>query len=123
MLYFQTILLVLANFNYYTEKETKNYNGLNLLAVVFSVILCIYNTFIAGMIMQNYLVRLICTTVVYLSVFGVIMGTNFIFNDMTYQTFLTIGISVSYGIVLVPFFIYLTNQFNEIQLEMLNFAM
>lgn len=122
VLYLQTILLVLANFNN-AEKDNQNYQGLNVLAVVFSVILCIYNTFIASMIMKDIRVRYTCTVVIYIAVFGVVIATNFIFIDINYQTFLSLGISISYGVVLVPFFFYLTNQFNEIQQEHLKFAL
>ena len=46
VLYGQSILLSLSNFNGYDENDTQNFQGLNMISTVFSVIFAIFNSYL-----------------------------------------------------------------------------
>lgn len=50
ILYIQAVVMSLSNFNIYTQEDTINYQGLNMLSTVFSVLFAVFNVSLAAMV-------------------------------------------------------------------------
>ena len=53
ILYLQAVIMASSNFNEYNRDDLKNFEGLNMLSTVFSIIFAIFNTYLASMVMEN----------------------------------------------------------------------
>lgn len=53
ILYLQAVIMASSNFNEYNRDDVKNFEGLNMLSTVFSIIFAIFNTYLASMVMEN----------------------------------------------------------------------
>ena len=108
MLHLQALQMILSNFNMYDEEDTKNFEGLNMISTVFSVLFTIFNSVIASLVIQNQIVNLLFSLVVFSSCVGTIMFTNFIWEQMNYHTVISIIICITYMMILVPSFGWIT---------------
>jgi hypothetical protein len=104
LLYIQAAQMALSNFNGYVEENTINFEGLNMLSTVFSVLFAVFNCYLANMVIYDTRVKAVCT----MGVFGLelftIIQTNFIFGDLTYHTTISLIISGVYTCIMVPSF-------------------
>jgi hypothetical protein len=108
----------LANFNVYDETDTKNFQGLNTLSTVFSVLFAVFNSFLASIIFDNPILKLVMTFVVFGFVTFSVITTTFIFDDLTYHTTVSLIMSISYVCLIIPSFGYIsTGILNETQEE------
>lgn len=94
----------LANFNVYDEEDTKNFQGLNTLSTVFSVLFAVFNSILASMIFDHQVMKLCMTFVVFGFVTFSIITTTFIFDDLTYHTTVSLVMSIVYTCLMVPAF-------------------
>jgi hypothetical protein len=86
LLYIQAIQMALSNFNGYDAEVTLNFEGLNMLSTVFSVLIAVFNCYLASMVIENYSVKAFMTFLVFALLEFVIIWTNFIFGDITNHT-------------------------------------
>lgn len=107
-LYIQAIQMCLSNFNGYDEDDTKNFEGLNMLSTVYSVIFSIFNTYLGSMLLESNRIKLPMTLMVLLTTMGSILYTNFIWYDMTYHTVVSLIIGIIYGIITVIAFKFIS---------------
>jgi hypothetical protein len=104
LLYIQAVQMALSNFNGYVEENTLNFEGLNMLSTVFSVLFAVFNCYIASMVIYDYRVKAICTMGIFGLVQYIIIQTNFIFGDITYHTTVSLIISIAYTCIMIPAF-------------------
>ena len=81
LLYIQALQMTLSNFNGYVEENTINFEGLNMLSTVFSVLISVFNCYLASMVIQSYAIKAVMTLVCFGLVGYTIIYTNFIFGD------------------------------------------
>jgi hypothetical protein len=98
----------MANFNVYEESDTKNFQGLNTLSTVFSVLFAVFNTFLASIIFENVILKLTMTFLVFGFVTFSVISTTFIFDDLNYHTTVSLVMSISYTCLIVPSFGYIS---------------
>ena len=108
LLYIQAIQMSMANFNVYEESDTKNFQGLNTLSTVFSVLFAVFNTFLASLIFENAILKLVMTFLVFGFVTFSVISTTFIFDDLTYHTTVSLVMSITYTCLMVPSFGYIS---------------
>ena len=107
-------MLLLSNFNSYNDNQSENSVGLNALSTVFAVIFTIFNTILGNLILADFWKKLLATIVVYVLLFVVIFWTNFTYSDtMQYGTIVSIVIAITYGVMLVPSFLWITQTIND----------
>jgi hypothetical protein len=82
ILYLEAIIMASSNFNEYNRDDSDNFEGLNMLSTVFSVIFAIFNTYLASTVIYNMWVKSIMTAVVLLIELFSIIFTNFKFETM-----------------------------------------
>jgi hypothetical protein len=104
LLYIQAAQMALSNFNGYVEENTINFEGLNMLSTVFSVLFAIFNCYIASMVIYDFRVKAVSTFFVFGLVLYIIIQTNFVFGDLTYHTAVSLIISIGYSCVMIPAF-------------------
>lgn len=105
--------MALSNFNGYVEENTVNFEGLNMLSTVFSVLFAIFNCYLASMVIYDYRVKAVCTMLVFGLVQYTIIQTNFIFGDITYHTTISLIISIGYTCVMIPAFGWISQKIND----------
>ena len=86
LIYMQAALMVLSNYNGYTEENTINFEGLNMLSTVFSVLFVVLNCYLASMVVYDFRLKAFCTMTIFSLELYTIIQTNFIFGDLTYHT-------------------------------------
>ena len=104
LLYIQAGQMALSNFNGYVEENTINFEGLNMLSTVFSVLFAVFNCYLASMVIYDYRVKAFCTMGIFSLVQYTIIQTNFIFGDITYHTTVSLIISIAYTCIMIPAF-------------------
>lgn len=53
LLYVQATQMALSNFNGYQVENTINFEGLNMLSTVFSVLIAVFNCYLGSMVIEN----------------------------------------------------------------------
>ena len=81
LLYIQALQMTLSNFNGYVEENTINFEGLNMLSTVFSVLISVFNCYLASMVIESYVIKACLTFLCFALVEYTIIYTNFIFGD------------------------------------------
>ena len=81
LLYIQALQMTLSNFNGYVEENTINFEGLNMLSTVFSVLISVFNCYLASMVIESYVVKAVMTFCCFTLVEYTIIYTNFVFGD------------------------------------------
>ena len=81
-----------------------NYEGLNMLSAVFSVIFTIFNSLLLSFLIKNKKYVKAILGVVYLMMFSILIFTNFDFTHVVYLSVATILLSLIFACLLVPFF-------------------
>lgn len=109
LLYIQVMQMVLSNFNGYSEENTINFEGLNMLSTVFSVLICVFNCYLASMVIENYVVKASMTFFCFGFAEFTIIQTNFIFGDITYHTTVSLLISIIFTAIMIPAFGYISS--------------
>ena len=66
IVYFQSLEMILSNFNRYEDFEQRNFQGLNMLHTVFAMMFVIYNTFIGNLMMDNKITMYTVTALIWL---------------------------------------------------------
>lgn len=105
--------MCLSNFNGYDEDDTQNFEGLNMLSTVYSVIFSIFNTYLGSMLIESDNIKLPMTLLVLITTMGSILYTSFIWHDMTYHTVVSLVIGIIYGLVTVIAFKYISKGIEE----------
>lgn len=105
LLYLEAIIMASANFNEYNRDDLKNYEGLNMLSTLFSVIFAIFNVQLANLVVTNVYIKTTMTIIVYALELSVIIFTNFKLENMTTHTTKAITIAVIFLIVMIPKFL------------------
>jgi hypothetical protein len=109
--------MTLSNFNGYVEENTINFEGLNMLSTVFSVLVSVFNCYLASMVIENYYIKAFMTFLCFgLSEYTIIY-TNFIFGDLTYHTTVSLWISIFFTIVFIPAFGYISSSIQNETLQ------
>lgn len=96
-----------------------NFEGLNMLSSSFSVMITIFNVFLANMVVYNQKIRFVMTILMFLVLQLTLLATNFTFDGMNLKTTVTIVIALTYICILVPTFDYVST---AIQIESQNEA-
>ena len=115
----QSFMMILSNFNVYKEihKEESlgyaNSEALNMLSSVFSVLFTFMNTFILHFLWRTFYERILTVSFLFGSEFLVLIHTNFIFEDMSYHSAISLTIAIIYMIILIPFFFLTCNYIIE----------
>jgi hypothetical protein len=109
LLYIQAIQMSLMNFNIYEEEDTINFHGLNTLSTVFSVLFAVFNTFLAAMIFDNNIIKLVMTFTVFGFVSYSVIYSSFVFGDLTYHTTVSLVMSIIYTCMMIPAFGYISS--------------
>jgi hypothetical protein len=104
LLYLEAIIMASANFNEYNRDDLKNFEGLNMLSTLFSVIFAIFNVQLANLVVQNVYIKTSLTVLVYCLELGIIIFTNFKLVNMTTHTIKAIAIAVVFLIIMIPKF-------------------
>ena len=71
LLYIQAAQMTLSNFNGYSEENTINFEGLNMLSTVFSVLFAVFNCYLASMVIEDFRIKAVCT----MFIFGLVQYT------------------------------------------------
>ena len=106
-------MLALSNFNNYSRTQIDNYEGLNTLSTMFSLIFCVFNTLLGNLILIDFTKKAIATIIVYLLVFLSIFMTSFTFDNMQQETMIALGIAITFFIILIPAFLWLTQTIQD----------
>ena len=88
-----------------------------MLSTVFSVIFAIFNTYLASMTIYNPKLKLPMTVITFVVVIFSVMQTNFIWEDLTYHTTVSIVIAIVYTIVLVLAFGFISQSIMDEQVN------
>lgn len=94
-----------ANLNEYNRDDINNFEGLNMLSTLFSVIFSIFNTQLASQVVANVYLKSSLTIIVFVCELGVILFTNFKTENMTKHTIKAISIAVVFLIIMIPKFL------------------
>jgi hypothetical protein len=122
ILFLQAIQMQLSNFNMYKRYEEgdetngfqptgyQNYEGLNQISTVFSVIFSFCNSMLMGFVFPNQK-KLKSGLVVIIFVFQIfsIIYTTFEFDDMSYHSIISLVISLIFTVVMIPVFSLITD--------------
>ena len=100
--------MALSNFNGYKKENTINFQGLNMLSTVFTVLFAVFNTYLASMVVNDYRVKVVCTALVFILVEFTIIQTNFILGDITMHTTTSLIIAIGYTCLMIPAFGYIS---------------
>lgn len=117
LLYLQSILLALSNYNNYDAETNPNFEGLNMVSTVFSVIYCILNCYLASLVVVDFRVKGVATMFIFAFLEYIIIDTNFNWDDTTTHSMTSIIIACVYTVILVPLFGYITNSIINETLE------
>ena len=109
LLYLEAIIMASANFNEYNRDDLKNFEGLNMLSTLFSVIFAIFNVQLANLVVINVYIKTTMTIIVYALELAVIIFTNFKLENMTTHTTKAITIAVIFLIVMIPKFLQINS--------------
>ena len=109
LLYLEAIIMASANFNEYNRDDLKNFEGLNMLSTLFSVIFAIFNVQLANLVVINVYIKTTMTIIVYALELAVIVFTNFKLENMTTHTTKAITIAVIFLIVMIPKFLQINS--------------
>lgn len=86
-LYLQSFIFIFSNFNMYKSDVLENYQGLNILSAVFSMIFTIMNVVLATMVSISFVENQCFSVIVFMSEIASIVMYEFQFNDdMSYHT-------------------------------------
>ena len=96
--------MILSNFNVYTIDDVVNFEGLNMLSTMFSVMFCFFNCFLGNMVIADWRIRTSLSAFVFSFLTFTLMFTNFTFNGMNTKTMVTMFIAVIYIMILIPAF-------------------
>jgi len=101
----------ISNFNVYKVGKNANdangftnYQGLNMLSTVFSVMFTIFNSILMSFIFERAYVKSLVVGILYSLQIFVLMWTNFKFNDMTFHSWVAVIIAAIYTMILIPAF-------------------
>ena len=116
LLFLQAIQMQISNFNAY-QKGTNdnendgftNYQGLNMLSTVFSVMFTIFNTILMSFLFEDKKLRNVLISITYTAQTFILYFTNFIWDDVSYHTVTALTIAILFTIILIPSFGYLTD--------------
>ena len=117
LLYIQAGVMVISNYNSYKPDENVNSQGLNMLSTVFSVLFCILNCFLAGLLIDDSRVKGVSTFFVFVLLEFVIIDTSFVFGDLTSHTSIAISLTIIYTIIFIPVFGYIQNSIVNEQVQ------
>ena len=73
----------------------------------------IYNTFIGNLIIEDRRISYFLSTILWIANILIILSTSFIWEEMTYESIISIVIAVVYLGILVPSFMYIANYINS----------
>jgi apolipoprotein N-acyltransferase len=81
---------------------------LNQFQSIFSVLICVTNTFMASLVVENRLVHYILTFFSYFGLIVIIITQNFKFENLDYDSICTLVVSLFFLILFVPSFNWIT---------------
>ena len=84
-----------------------------MLHTVFNIMFTIYNTFIGNLMMEERILMYVITALIWLANLSTIIYTSFIFDDMGFDSIISITIAIIYITILVPSFIFIANYINS----------
>lgn len=118
-LFVQAIQMMLSNFNVYTSfkdaalidgvESYDNFEGLNMLSSVFSVMFNIFNTILMVFVIKETNIKYILVCVIFILQTIILIVTNFKFEIISTHAIIALTISVIYTLILVPAFLFMTN--------------
>ena len=107
LLYIQAGVMVISNYNVYKEEENINFQGLNMLSTVFSVLFSVLNCFLASLVIEDIRIKAFCTFLVFVLLEYIIIDTSFTYGDHTSHSSLAISLTFIYTLILIPAFGYI----------------
>ena len=109
-----SIMMIMSNFNVYKDlAEDNNYQALNMLSTVFSIIFTQMDTLVLHFLWETKIQRSLTIIGLYSFQLIVLVQTNFIFEHMSYHSFVALTIAILYLIILIPFFFKTFNDIHE----------
>jgi hypothetical protein len=126
LLFMQAVQMMLSNFNVYSsnidlkatanvegivynEDGYANFEGLNMLSSVFSVMFNLFNSLFMVFVFDNKIVRYSLVGTIFVLQIIILIATNFTFENLSSHAIIAIVIAIAYQGILVPAFLYLTN--------------
>lgn len=115
LLFLQCIQMDLSNFNIYKAQSSEhsdgfvNFEGLNMLSSVFSVMFNIFNSMLIVLVFPDKLIKNILVCIVFVTQTFVLIYTNFIFEGISTHAVIALVIALVYTAILIPSFLYVTN--------------
>jgi PAS domain-containing protein len=109
LLYVQAAQMAISNYNVYTIDSNINFEGLNMLSAVFSVLFAVLNTYLASLVISDYRLKAVCTVSIFTLLEYIIIDSTFHFEDMTSHTKMSIWIAIIYTLIMIPTFGYISN--------------
>ena len=101
--------MCLSNYNVYDKDANPNFEGLNMLSTVFSVIFCILNCYLASLVIDEMRIKVVCTFFIFGLLEYIIIDSTFIWDDISLHTQTAIAIAIIYTLILIPIFGKITN--------------
>lgn len=102
-LYLQSLIFILSNFNMYKSDVLNNYQGLNILSAVFSMIFTVMNVVLATMVNVNQFENQCFSITVFMSEIASIVLYEFQFgDDMSYHTIQSLILSMVFACLIAP---------------------
>lgn len=120
--YFQSLEMILSNFNKYKSKDLNNYETLNMLRTLYATMFVIYNTFVGNMMMETRPIMYYCTGSIWFLNIIIVIYSHFDFSDFQYEAIVQVILAAVYILVLIPAFLYVVNHINGEYLEEANLA-
>ena len=99
--------MVVSKYNFYKEEENVNFQGLNMLSTVFSVLFCVLNCFIASLVIEDIRIKAVCTLLVFGILEYIIIDTSFVYGDLTSHSTMALALTFVYTLILIPGFGYI----------------
>ena len=111
LLYLQAFQLSLSNFNHLEADDTNNWDGINTLSAVFSMIFVIYNTFLATFLIESPRIGWFMTLFMVLLCFAEIVAFDIHFDKkLDFYTIKTLIIEFFFILIITPSFVYISNK-------------
>ena len=106
--------MILSNLNRYKSKVKaeeyeigfKNFEALNMLSAAFSMMFTILNCLLIALTFETNILRFSICGIIVTFELGVLIYSNFIFTAMSYTAWTTLGLSIVFYMILLPFYGY-----------------
>ena len=103
----------LSNFHRHKSKWGENFEGLNMMQTMLSVLFVLFNTLLANMVNDNIWMNVVLTITVWLINLADIFFSTMILTDDRLETIVSEIIFLFYAIIFMPVWLYITLKIKE----------